>query len=395
VGDPENVFKHALTQEVAYNSVLLEQRKVLHERIGQAIEALYANSIDEHLAQLAHHYGRSANVDAGMLYLTQAGKQKMEEARQQNLARNHAAAGEGHGAVDGQSAAAQARAIPSKRSGEAGLDAVASIWRYPVKSMAGEEIPAAVLTPRGLLGDRAYALVDRASNRVATVRTWAAALLNYHAQFVTEPELDKPVPDVRITAPNGLTLAASDANVHQSLSAAFGRNLNLMTSAPTGLLFEFPAGTLSGAAKDATETLLAAGAPPGAFFDYGCVHLVATATLDHLQRAYPQGRLDVRRFRPNLVIRSHAEPFIENSWIGRTLAIGDEVVLRITIPCPRCVTMTLPQGELPHDPGILRTVAQNNMRDVGEFGTLPCAGVYADVVNPGTVRCGDAVHCLS
>lgn len=84
----------------------------------------------------------------------------------------------------------------------------------------------------------------------------------------------------------------------------------------------------------------------------------------------------------------------ENSWVGRTLAIGDEVVLRITIPCPRYVTMIMPQGELPHDPGILRTVAQHNMREVGEFGTLPCAGVYADVVNPGTIRRGDSVRGL-
>jgi class 3 adenylate cyclase len=64
VGDTQYVFKHALTQEVAYNSVLLERRKILHERIGGALETLYASSIDEHLAELAHHYGRSANLDA-------------------------------------------------------------------------------------------------------------------------------------------------------------------------------------------------------------------------------------------------------------------------------------------------------------------------------------------
>ena len=56
--------------------------------------------------------------------------------------------------------------------------------------------------------------------------------------------------------------------------------------------------------------------------------------------------------------------------------------------------MILPQGDLPHDPGILHTVAQLNMRDVGNFGTLPCAGVYADVVKPGTIRRGDTVHYL-
>jgi len=105
------------------------------------------------------------------------------------------------------------------------------------------------------------------------------------------------------------------------------------------------------------------------------VHLIATSTLDHLQRMYPGGRFDVRRFRPNIVIRSRGEPFIENSWAGRTLAIGDEVVMRLTILSPRCVKTILPLFDLPHDPGILRTIAQHNIQDLGDFGTLPCAGV--------------------
>jgi uncharacterized protein YcbX len=321
-----------------------------------------------------------------MLYLTQAGKQRMDEARKQSLASDA-------GASAGDTLAAT-RAIHLKRRRETPLESVAEIWRYPVKSMTGEEIPTAIVTAGGLLGDRAYALVDRASNRVATVRTWAADLLNYRAHFVTEPELGTHLPDLRITSPGGVTFNASDPEIQARLSAAFGRNLTLLMTAPSGLVFEFPAGTIGGMHSNATEWPIAAGAPPGAFFDYGCVHLIATATMDHLQRAYPQGRFDVRRFRPNLVIDSQAEPFIENSWIGRTLAIGDEVVLRVTIPCPRCVTMTLPQGDLPHDPGILRTVAQHNMQEVGEFGTLPTAGVYADVLKTGTIRRGAALHLL-
>jgi class 3 adenylate cyclase/uncharacterized protein YcbX len=404
VGDTEYVFKHALTQEVAYNSVLIERRKTLHERIGGALEALYASSIDDHLVELAHHYGRSANLDAAVQYLTHLGKQKMEEARrvEGRLADILSADAQGDRRLLAEPEVATVQAIrvvhennmatPGTR--EAVLDSVDTIWRYPVKSMAGEEVPAAEVTARGLLGDRIYALVDKASNRAATVRTWAAALLSYRSQFVTEPELGAPAPDVRITSPGGLTLTSTDPDIHERLSAAFGRNLTLMATAPAGLLVEFPAGTLGGALSNATEVALAGGAPPGAFFDYGCVHLIATSTLDHLQRAYPEGRFDVRRFRPNIVIRSQKEPFIENSWVGRTLAIGDEVALRITIPCPRCVNIILPQVDLPHDPRILRAVAEHNMREVGDFGTLPCAGVYADVVKPGTIRRGDPVHYL-
>jgi class 3 adenylate cyclase len=75
VGDTEYIFKHALTQEVAYNSVLIERRQQLHERIAAALETLYSASLEEHLAELAHHYGRSANFDRAVAFLTRAGQQ--------------------------------------------------------------------------------------------------------------------------------------------------------------------------------------------------------------------------------------------------------------------------------------------------------------------------------
>ena len=73
VGDTEYIFKHALTQEVSYNSVLQERRKQLHERIGAALEKLYANSIDDHLDELAHHYSRSGNSAKALDYHERAG----------------------------------------------------------------------------------------------------------------------------------------------------------------------------------------------------------------------------------------------------------------------------------------------------------------------------------
>jgi len=78
VGDTEYIFKHALTQEVAYNSVLLERRKALHERAAAALETLYASAVEEHLAELAHHYGRAANPGKAAEYLTRAGNQAWE-----------------------------------------------------------------------------------------------------------------------------------------------------------------------------------------------------------------------------------------------------------------------------------------------------------------------------
>jgi uncharacterized protein YcbX len=87
------------------------------------------------------------------------------------------------------------------------------------------------------------------------------------------------------------------------------------------------------------------------------------------------------------VVVSTAEPgFVENDWIGHTVTIGDEVRLEITGPCGRCVMTTLSQGDLPKDPGILRTAAQNNAANVG---------VYADVLAGGTIRRGDSVTVAS
>jgi uncharacterized protein YcbX len=111
---------------------------------------------------------------------------------------------------------------------------------------------------------------------------------------------------------------------------------------------------------------------------------LTTATLDRLRELYPQGRFEVRRFRPNIVVRTpdDATGFVENDWIGSTVRIGDEVRLSITGPCPRCVMTTLAQGDLPKDSGILRTAARHNQVNVG---------VYAAVVQGGEIRRGAAV----
>jgi class 3 adenylate cyclase/predicted ATPase len=76
--EPEYLFKHALTQEVAYNSVLIERRKVLHEQTGQAIERLYADRLAEHYSDLAHHYSRSSNAQKAVEYLSLAGQQALQ-----------------------------------------------------------------------------------------------------------------------------------------------------------------------------------------------------------------------------------------------------------------------------------------------------------------------------
>ena len=80
VGDIEYIFKHALTQEVAYNSVLIERRKLIHERIGAAVEALYADRLEDHMVNLARHYARSANPAKAVEYCLRACQQSGDRA---------------------------------------------------------------------------------------------------------------------------------------------------------------------------------------------------------------------------------------------------------------------------------------------------------------------------
>jgi predicted ATPase/class 3 adenylate cyclase len=76
--EAEYIFKHALTQEVAYNALLVERRKLLHERAGEALESMFAEQLDDHLDELAHNYGRSDNVGKAVEYLGRAGQQALQ-----------------------------------------------------------------------------------------------------------------------------------------------------------------------------------------------------------------------------------------------------------------------------------------------------------------------------
>jgi hypothetical protein len=272
-----------------------------------------------------------------------------------------------------------------------------SLWRYPVKSMAGEEVNAVDVTATGLRGDRAYALVDTANGKVGSAKSVKkfGQLLKCQAQFVTEPGSDGIVPPVRIKLPDGTSLDSAQPDSQATLAAAFGPEVSLRSTAPDGLMLEFAAGTLGGKYAETTEVPVAGAAPRGTLFDYACIHILTISTLRRLQEAYPEGQFSVQRFRPNIVVDCVGESgFVENSWVSHSLAIGPELILRVSKPCARCVMTTLPRVDLPHDPRILRTAVQLNMQNLGDFGNLPCVGVYADVVNPGRIRCGDPVRVI-
>ena len=263
---------------------------------------------------------------------------------------------------------------------------LASLFRYPVKSMMGEELNAARLTPRGLFGDRAFALCDVETKKVVSAKNpkkWPN-LFNYRAMYVTPPDEQAAMPAARVTLPDGRTCLTSSSDFARTVSSALGRDVTLLWAAPDGAQLEEYWPDMEGLAfrDHVTEENM----PPGTFFDLAVLHILTTSTIDKYRSLYPAGRFEPRRFRPNLIINTNGqEGFVENSWHGKTLCIGPDVKIQVTGPCPRCVMTTLAQGDLPKDPGILKAAAQHNEVRIG---------IYASVTQPGTVKIGDKITII-
>ena len=265
-----------------------------------------------------------------------------------------------------------------------------SLWRYPVKSMMGEELNSSYATERGLIGDRTYAVIDKQTGKVASAknpRKWGK-LFDCRSIFVDIPKDIDDIPPVRITLPNGSNIFSDhqqEDDIDSSLSKVFDRDVRLMKASG----FEKPSYEEYWSDMDGLvqrETVTDEAMPSKTFFDIAVIHILTTATINHLRGLYPEGRFEIRRFRPNIVVESGSgekKDFIENSWVGKKITIGEDVVLKVTAPCTRCVMITLPQGDLPQDLGILSTVARYNQVH---------AGVYASVERGGTIRRGDSIR---
>ena len=220
--------------------------------------------------------------------------------------------------------------------------------------MMGEELNAAELTERGLLGDRAYALVDSSDGKVATAknpRKWPR-LFDFRATFIEPARAAAKLPPVRITLPDGTIATSDQGDLNQILSKALNREVTFRAAQRGAVNAEEYWPDMEG--LDHRDTVTDFTLPEGTFFDVAMVHLLTTATLDRLRELYPQGRFEVRRFRPNIVVESASEEkgFVANARIGHTLGIGDGVRPEHAGSCARCVMTTGP-GTSPVDPGIL------------------------------------------
>ncbi len=221
--------------------------------------------------------------------------------------------------------------------------------RYPVKSMGGESCTEVDCGDRGLEGDRLWAVRDPegklGSGKSTTRFRRIDGLLGYTARY---DETGVPV----VTTPGGETLRAGDAGTGPRLSHLLGASVTLARE------------------EDVPH------------MDAGAVSLTTTGSLRALGELLgDDGPVDVRRFRKNVLIEL-AEPWAEESWMGKQITIG-AARLRISKRIERCVMVDLPQRDLPADGRVLKTL--------GDLREL-CFGVYADVVLPGRVAIGDVLE---
>lgn len=232
---------------------------------------------------------------------------------------------------------------------------VATLCRYPVKSLGGERVGQVAVDRRGLGGDRLWAVKDpdgklgsgKSTRRFRRMPGLLALTAAYDGQV--------PV----LTLPDGSTVRGEGPAADRALSEVVGRPVTL-------------------GHEDAVS-----------HFDDSPVHLVTTAALRAAGDLHGS-TVDLRRFRPNLVVdtgRGEGERtgFVEDGWTGRRLSVGDQVVLEVVATTPRCVMVDLEQAGLRAGDGLLRDLTREHDADLG---------VYAVVATPGTVRVGAPVHLL-
>ena len=296
------------------------------------------------------------------------------------------------------------------------MSKVAQLWRFPVKSMQGEAVESFRIVERGVVGDRAWALVDESDGKVVSAknpRKWEK-VLDVSASFVDEPTESSATPPVAITLPDGTSVRSAVAGDDASgvLSRYLGRDVRLTTDVPPSPKFEetwpaeveglgpedlIVASRIEMDGADSVSSLDLGMAAAGTFFDLARLHLLTTSTLAAFRAAHasPEGDFDVRRYRPNVLVEGAGEGFVENDWVGRRVGLGTAgAAMLVSIPTMRCVMTTMAQPGLDRDLSLLQTVARENRREIFG-GQWACCGVYGDVAGTGEVRVGDEVAVSS
>lgn len=274
---------------------------------------------------------------------------------------------------------------------------LSEIWRYPIKSMMGEQVDAAELDTAGMVGDRTWAARDEVRGGIRGAKK-IGPLMQLAASFT-----DGPGSAVTITLPDGTTTSTDAPDRDAVVSAALDHEVTLWPLQPASDLDHYRRG-----APDSDDLMVELNSifgreegeplpdlsvfppeileyesPPGTYLDAFPVLVLTTSALRSLADALPDSVLDVRRFRPNLVVDTGDEPgHPEFDWVGRRLTVGG-AELDVVTACPRCVMVTREvTPAIPADRAVLRHVVRELDQNVG---------VYATVTVPGRVAVGDPV----
>ena len=285
---------------------------------------------------------------------------------------------------------------------------ITDIFRYPVKSMKGHSLTSALMTKRGIPGDRAWALKDEERGGIKGGKRFPQ-LLSMTPVFASEPNEQNISPTVSITLQDGQVVSSTDPDINATLSKAVGSPVSLWPILPEDQLEHYLRPPMDENvdveayyreifARNPDEPLpdvslfpeevLKYESPPGSYFDAFPILIMSRASLIHLNEvaaaAGGQSNFDVRRFRPNILLDIDANGFPENQWMGRRAKIGSAVI-KFEMPCPRCVITTHGFEDLPKDPKIMRHLVKEN------GGNL---GAYVSIETPGTFAQGDVIALL-
>lgn len=240
------------------------------------------------------------------------------------------------------------------------LAQVAALVRYPVKSMAGERLAHAEFVERGVVGDRAWAAYT-ADGGIGSGKNTGRfrrinGLLGLRAHLCDEADEVDGASVPWVTFPDGQELRADDPRASEELSALLGQPLQLRPETTVPHHDESP------------------------------IHLVTSASTRHLEQLHGEP-VQAARFRANVVFDVDGAGFVDDTWQGRELALGDHVVLRLGPAMPRCLMVDLaqPHDGLPPESRLLKSLGRTHRAEFGQQAT---------VVRAGAVRVGDPVEFL-